>query len=176
MSPTISFLFFTRKKSKENLLFNEFLDPPRALPSCVRERESWMNGPPARPRPRWPYSFPYIALVQEPPYIYISAGRDLFFPTTKESGRPPRLQGKDACLGVYSFASCLLCLPVQRLPEGKAFFFSFFFSAGSSLHQDSDSSGRDRYHSRYFVSSKQPDRLLLLLLPLFERAKHVKND
>ena len=175
MSPTISFLFLQERRAKRIFCSTSFLIPPALCP-VVCERESWMNGPPARPRPRWPYSFPYIALVQEPPYIYISAGRDLFFPTTKESGRPPRLQGKDACLGVYSFASCLLCLPVQRLPEGKAFFFSFFFSAGSSLHQDSDSSGRDRYHSRYFVSSKQPDRLLLLLLPLFERAKHVKND
>ena len=128
MSPTISFLFFTRKKSKENLLFNEFLDPPRALPSCVRERESWMNGPPARPRPRWPYSFPYIALVQEPPYIYISAGRDLFF--FRQQKRAGDLHGCREKMLVLVFIHSLhayYACPSSVCQKAKHFFFLFSF-------------------------------------------------
>ena len=131
MSPTISFLFFTRKKSKENLLFNEFLDPPRALPSCVRERESWMNGPPARPRPRWPYSFPYIALVQEPPYIYISAGRDLFFSDNKRERETSTAAGKRClswCLFIR-FMLIMLARPASARRQSIFFLFCWFFFA-----------------------------------------------
>ena len=123
----ISF-FFTRKKSKENLLFNEFLDPPRALPSCVRKRESWMNGPPARPRPRWPYSFPYIALVQEPPYIYISAGRDLFF--FRQQKRAGDLHGCREKMLVLVFIHSLhayYACPSSVCQKAKHFFFFFLF-------------------------------------------------
>ena len=113
-----------------------------------RERESWMNGPPARPRPRWFLSI-YSARAGAPLFIHISWTRSyfpllqwmLYLSSSPSSNRRmkqqqqqrqqtkqkrtsktlARLEGRDACLWQCVFIHRLVAYYARFVPHGHSF-------------------------------------------------------